>query len=442
VVVGAGLTGLLTATRLVEEGVDTIVVERHGIGGVTTRGSTGKLTALQGGRYSTITQHRDPAAAATYATATQRGVDGLRSLIGALRINCAFTPAADHTFAVTPDGLTRCQAEFDAATEAGLPVTWVDDPRLPIPTLGAVRLDDQAHLDPGALCAGLAERLGQRIIERCAVLDVTEHVDRVEIAVDDGTTITANHAVIATLGPIHDPAFLSTRCSPKRSYAVACPHPDPPVGMYISLDDDARSVRPATIRDQSAIIVAGEGHTVGEPGDHSGAERWDRLDAYAQALGAGPSLHRWVAHDLVPSDGIPFIGSAAPGRERTWIATGFQKWGVSTAMIAADLLTDQILETTSPTAALFDPGRIADSVTVELAKDAARAVRHTVIEPIKDALTRTPTGPRCTHLGCVVAYDESERTWECPCHGSRFATDGTVVNGPATRPLDLPDTPR
>jgi glycine/D-amino acid oxidase-like deaminating enzyme len=437
-VVGGGLTGLLTALELVRAGVDAIVLERHDLGGVTTRGSTGKLTALQGTRYRSIADQRGADAARQYATASVRGVDRLRGLVEELGIDCALASCDDLTFAETSEGAETARAVLTAASDAGLPVEWVDAVGLPIPVVGAVRLAGQARLDPGALCRGLADHLQGRLHEHRPVLEVDEQPGGVELRVGDDGRVVADHVVIATLGPVDDPAMLATRCSPQQSYAVACPHPEPPSDSYLSCDATTRSIRAAALADGTpAIVVAGEGHLLGEPGDRTAAERWEALERYARALGAGPAAHRWTAHDLAPSDGIPFIGRSAPGTRRRWVAAGFEKWGISTAMVAAELLTAGITGREHPAAELFDPSRLADSATVALAKDAARSFRHAVVDRVADALPGHDARPRCTHLGCTLSWSDAERTWDCACHGSRFGPDGQVVAGPAREPLDL-----
>jgi glycine/D-amino acid oxidase-like deaminating enzyme len=442
VVVGGGLSGLLTAVVLHRSGLDVLVLERHGIGGVTSRGSTGKLTALQGSTLVEVAKHRGAEGALSYATASLAGVGGLRHLIGELGIECALTDASDHVFATEPRATDRCQRVLEVAHAAGLPVEWVEETELPFAVRGAVRLDAQAHLDPGALCAGLAAALpAGSVLEHAPAVDVREEEGGVEVALEDGGRVQADHVVIATLGPVHDPALLSTRCEARRSYAVAAAHEQPVTGTYISLDDDPRSIRPAALGDRTGIVVAGAGHVVGETGGRSSEDRWAELGDYATgALGAGPVEHRWVAHDLVPSDHVPFIGRVSPRAHRRWVITGFQKWGISTAFVAADLILGELEGTSRPWAGLFDPRRLASSLTNELVQDGVRAVRHLVVERLADLRPGRDHRPRCTHLGCVLAFDGDEETWDCPCHGSRFAADGSVVSGPAVRSIDRPTT--
>ena len=437
VVVGAGLAGLVTATVLQRSGMDVLVVERHGIGGVTTRGSTGKLTALQGDTLAQVAKHRGAEAASGYAEAALAGVAGLRTLVDELGIDCALTDAPDHVYATERPAAERVQTVFDIARASGLPVSWVEQTELPFDVLVAIRLDGQAHLDPGALCAGLAATLApSTVLEHTAVVDVEEDDAGVSVTLASGEHVQADHVVIATLGPVHDPAFLSTRCEARRSYAVAAPHDRPIVGTYISLDEQARSIRPARVAGAPGIVVGGGGHVVGEHAGRTSDDRWDDLAHYASSvLGAGPAEHRWVAHDLVPSDHVPFIGRVAPTAHRRWVISGFQKWGISTAHVAADLLLGELEGTSRPSAELFDPRRLMPSLTKDFLQDGVRAARHLVVERLVDLKPGRRRRPRCTHLGCVLAFDDAERTWDCPCHGSRYDADGTVVSGPATRRL-------
>ena len=165
--------------------------------------------------------------------------------------------------------------------------------------------------------------------------------------------LSAAHVVIATLGPIHDPALLATRCEARRSYAIAAPCVDPVHGTYISLDASPVSIRPAEVGGRPGLVVGGDGHVVGEHGNRSSEARWAALERLATTdLSAGAATHRWVAHDLTPSDHVPFIGRAAAGAERRWVATGFQKWGIATAYVAADLLLGELQGTPRPWAPL------------------------------------------------------------------------------------------
>jgi glycine/D-amino acid oxidase-like deaminating enzyme len=438
-VVGAGLVGLTIAVVLHRAGHEVVVVDRHGVGGVTSRGSTGKLTALQGARCSTITELRGADATVDYVTAARLGVAGMRDLIGALDLDVGLEAADDHVIALDEAGVEACRQELEAARQAGLPVEWVDGDRLDVPARAGVRLAAQWQLDPAALCAGLASALPDRaVVPGWPVLDIDEEKESVLVTSADGRHIAAQHVVQATLGPIHDPLQVSARCQASRSYVVAAHHPSPPSGMHLSVGDTTRSIRAARIDGRPAVLVGGESHPPGDDQGTSPDQRYERLARFAlEELGATSVTHRWAAHDLIPSDGVPFIGRLVPGTQRRWVAAGFQKWGISTAWVAGDLILGALDGTPRPWASVFDPTRLAASVTVRLAQGAARSARHVVVDRVADLLPGHQRRPRCTHLGCVVSFDDSEGTWECPCHGSRFDAEGRVVSGPATTPLEL-----
>jgi glycine/D-amino acid oxidase-like deaminating enzyme len=439
VVVGAGITGLVTARMLSTQGAQVAVVDRHGIGGVVTRSSTAKLSALQGTIHRLLADAHGTDTVVGYASANLAAVEGLVSMIEECGIECALRRAPAFTYATTADGVDVAAAELAAAKEAGLPVTWVADAGLPFETTGAVRLDAQFHLDPGALCAGLAESLGSGsgVHEGVTVVSVDESGDGCTVRTADGEEILCGHVVLATHAPIEDPAQLSTRCTPHRSYGVAAPLDDPPEGLYLSVEEPTRSIRPAVISGRPSVVVAGQGHLAGDPPDPE--DPWEPLARFAaEELGAGPVTHRWATHDLVPSDHLPFIGRLTPGAERRWVATGFQKWGISAAWIAADLISGAMRDEERPWSSVFDSTRVASTITTELARAGLRSARN--LGARVTSRTRTSTGGRtvCTHLGCELRENQQEGTWDCPCHGSRFGDDGRAICGPAV--VDLPGT--
>lgn len=216
VVVGAGIAGLLTATLLQESGYDVVVVDRDVVGGVATRNTTAKVTALQGTTLRKIGTARGAEAVRAYAAAQTDAVDGLRALIESSGIECAMTPATAVTFAFALGALDAVQAEYDAALEAGLPVQWNSPTDLPFDIAGCVSLDNQFHMDPAALCAQLAARLGpNRIFEHTTVvgLDDGDGPDCV-VTTDDGHELRTRNAIVATQSPIVDPHLLANRCKP------------------------------------------------------------------------------------------------------------------------------------------------------------------------------------------------------------------------------------
>jgi glycine/D-amino acid oxidase-like deaminating enzyme len=432
VVIGGGITGLLTATLLADSGADVLVVERHDIGGVATRNTTAKVSALQGTTCSTIRSARDADVAGAYVQANLHAVDGMRQLIRRLAIDCALTDAPAYTYATEPGAAHDLQSELAAALDAGLDVTWVESTELPFPVAGAVRLEGQAHVDAGALCAGLARHLGAgAIAEHTAVLDVDESEASCTVTTANDATITADHVVVATQGPVVDPARLANRCTPNQSYCLSAQVEGPvPVGMYLSCDSETRSLRPAIEDDHTVLVVGGAGHRVGDVPERP---PWETLTEWTEAhFGRVAITHRWGTHDLTPTDHVPFIGRLGSGSSRRWVATGFAKWGMTNGYVAAHVISEAIGGRAVEWAGAFDSTRIAASVNRELLAAGVHAAKHLVADRIshRDA-------PRCTHQGCVLRLDESLDTWACPCHGSRFGRDGAVIQGPATTPVEL-----
>ena len=465
-VIGAGLAGLATATRLNADGARVVVIEAGAVGGRTTGHSTAKVTALHGLTYAGLERSKGADAAAAYAAANNSAVAELGALANG--IECDWTPATAFTCATTRTGVEEIEAEATAAERAGLDVDIRRDVGLPIPVLAAVALGDQAHVDPVALCRGLADRLrrkGVPVVEGLRIDDVDED-DHCDVRAPN-FELRSEYAVLCTHLPIVDPALLAARTRPDRSYAVAGPPRasgplrEVPAGMYIA-PDAGWSIRPYRGPNGPAVIAGGEGHAMIDDG--SAAEHYDRLSSWATDRLGIDVHHRWSAFDYAPVDGVPFIGRLAPGSHRRFVATGFRKWGLTTSMVAAAIIADEIAGRTHDAAKLFDATRqvptigrdivtnnvkvavrfvgdriLARSKTAENVDSGARRVirvgRRVVAMAQTDDGVRHTLDARCTHLGCVVRFNDAEQTWDCPCHGSRFARDGTVLDGPASQPL-------
>jgi glycine/D-amino acid oxidase-like deaminating enzyme/nitrite reductase/ring-hydroxylating ferredoxin subunit len=488
VVVGGGIAGLSIAVRLKEAGADVVVLERHRVGTGVTGGSTAKVTALHGLIHSVLRGLHGAEATARYAAANAAAVGQTAALVDRYGIDCGFTRAEAVNIATTPQGLTRLSEDLDAARDAGLPVAFRDETELPFPVLGAVVLADQAHLHPRRYCEGLAAALGPGAVhEGTAVTRVDEDgrddgSARCHVHTASGHVVHATHAVIATQGPIVDPRYVAVRCRPVRSYVVALEIDGPvPEQMFLSVEEPVRSLRPATVDGTRYLLVGGEGHPVGDERDArtqlSALEAWAREHFDVTAVGP-----RWAAHDQVPSDHLPFVGRLTPGSHR-WVATGFQKWGFTTSAVAANVIADGITAGGSggadephSLARLLDPTRLRSTATADLARAVSRVACRYVGDEVAvrlgrrdaehrladvpaggGAVVHTEHGPTavhrdddgelhavsatCTHEGCLVRFNRAQRSWDCPCHGSRFAPDGTVLSGPAAKDLRRVDLP-
>jgi glycine/D-amino acid oxidase-like deaminating enzyme/nitrite reductase/ring-hydroxylating ferredoxin subunit len=376
-------------------------------------------------------------------------------------------------FAWTAEQAQELDREAAAAARAGLDVRRTDDLGLPFPIAGALVREDQAELQIAAYVLGLAEALraaGGQIFEGTTVTHVGEG-SRPTVRTAGGAKVRARDVVVATHYPILDRGLFFPRLTPKRSYCLAVRIPGSlPDIMAIAIAAPTRSLRSAPDPERAGeelLVLGGEGHNAGEDGDRT-PERYRALWDFAQEhFAATEATHRWSAHDMKTADGLPYAGRLTPLSRHVWVATGFRKWGLTNGTAAGQILAGRILGQEHPHGGLFDttrftPRRSAAGVLQEGLKDA----RHLVGDRLKSPEGETPDllepggdgrllkldgdlvaasrdadgtvhalSPVCTHLGCRVAWNRAERSWDCPCHGSRFGPDGRVLQGPAVEPL-------
>jgi glycine/D-amino acid oxidase-like deaminating enzyme/nitrite reductase/ring-hydroxylating ferredoxin subunit len=465
IVVGGGLAGLCAALRCSERGATVTVIEAGTLACRTTGHSTAKITALHGLTYAGLTASKGIEAAALYAGANVEALVAILDTIAELGIDCSLESATAYTCAETAEGVADVEREAEAAAAVGLPVDLVSETDLPFAVARAVSLGSQAHFDPVAYCAGLADHLRSRgvlILEGARVTDVSETSSGCTVRAD-GLELTSEFAILATHLPIVDPFMLAGRTRPQRSYVVSGPVTTEPCrGMYLA-SDAGWSVRPAQVGEQRVVLAGGEGHPMVDhvaSGDH-----YERLEQWAVSRLGMDVQHRWSAFDYMPVDGIPFIGRLAPTSRRRLVATGFRKWGMTTSMAAGQMLADMIDGRENKYAALFDATRLVPNLGRDIVANNAKVAFRYVKDRVKVApstpgdemaigtgaivregvrtlaVSRAEDGTvhalsaRCTHLGCIVQFNDGEQTWDCPCHGSRFALDGSVIDGPATAPL-------
>jgi glycine/D-amino acid oxidase-like deaminating enzyme len=298
----------------------------------------------------------------------------------------------------------------------------VEELDLPFAVAGAVRFDEQAEFHPVKYVDGLAATLRGPVHEGTRVTGIGS--GRVNTAT--GHSVSARHVVVATHLSFLDRGLYFARCHPERSYVVAGRATQRPDGMYLSTESPAHSIR----AHGEWLLVGGESHKTGQA---DAAERYQRLAAWARdRFGLQPEL-RWATQDQMPVDGVPYVGRHDPLTHDVWVATGFKKWGLAMGTAASELLTAHIAGREHPWAPLFDPNRLRPRAS---APDFVKENANVAYRFVADRVSKRGN-PRCTHLGCLLDWNPAEETWDCPCHGSRFAASGDVIEGPAVRPLDL-----
>ncbi|MFD4550570.1 FAD-dependent oxidoreductase [Streptomyces sp. NPDC058466] len=474
-VVGAGIAGLSTAWELARSGRSVAVLEAGRIATGVTGHTTAKLTALHTLVYDRLRRTRSAEAAKLYARSQTEAIRRAAEIIDELGIDCDWEDTAAYTYARDPAAVEELRAEADAAREAGLPAAYVTETDLPFPVAGAVRVMEQAQFHPRKYLLALAAdlvRQGGLIHERTRVVGLKEG-EPCRLTTEAGVTVTAADVVVATHYPIFDRALLFTRLSPRREVVLTAPIPSglAPDGMYITTEQGTRSLRTAPYKDgQRLLIVTGEHFA---PGTADAGERFARVADWAtEHFGKLTFTHRWATQDNDSTDSVPLVGPLHAGSRHAYVATGFGGWGLSGGIMAGRLLSNLITGQKSPWSGLYDPRRVGTAVREAPAflKHQAHVARHFVgdrlqqlsgtsvddIAPGDGAIVRVDghrsavhrdedgklhaVSARCTHLGCLVAFNRTERAWECPCHGSRFDPDGAVLQGPATQPLEQRDT--
>lgn len=407
-VVGGGLTGLLCAWSLRRAGADVLLLESDRLCGGTTGNTTAKVTVQHGLLYGKLLRTRGPEAARQYLQANQRALERYRALCRGL--DCDFETADSFVYAL--EDRAALEREAAALQTLGAPAELVSHVPLPLETAGAVRLPDQAQVHPLKLAAALLE--GLRIHEGTRVLKI-----RPGAADTTGGTVRARHIVAATHFPMvnsHGAYFL--KLYQARSYVLALegvPEAERPRGIYVDGIPGGLSFR----RWGDLLLLGGGGHRTGKQGGG-----WAELEAFAAAhWPRAKAAGRWAAQDCMTLDGVPYIGRYSRSTPGLFVATGFNKWGMTSAMAAAELLTDLILGREAPYEALFSPSR--GMLHPQLAANGFEAVKNLA----------APTVPRCPHMGCALKQNRQEDTWDCPCHGSRFGSDGRLLEGPAQRGL-------
>jgi glycine/D-amino acid oxidase-like deaminating enzyme/nitrite reductase/ring-hydroxylating ferredoxin subunit len=470
VVVGAGLTGLTTAVLLARAGRHVGVVEARHFGAVTTGRTTAKASLLQGTKLSGILSSHTKGAAEAYVEANREGLAWVRRFCDDHEVGYQVRDAV--VYAAKTNELRAVRKEHEAADSLGLGVTWVDQLDVPFPHHGATVLADQIQFDPMELLEALVAELrsyGGTIHEGYRVRSISR-TGRPELQLDNGGTIRADNVVLATGIPILDRAMTFAKVEPKRSYLLAYRGATVPVGMYLSAGSSSRSLRDVPTDDGSSVfLVGGSGHTVGRTGSEK-LHLQELREWTDEHFPGAVETHAWSAQDYSPYDGLPMMGKLPLGLGRIYYGTGYDKWGMTNAVAASLSIAAQILggqeprwakaldhRVPKPRAALHVTDLNA-KVGVRMATGHVRAelatARETVPEgegvvgrdPVLPTGTSTVDGVTCkvqalcTHLGGALKWNDAEKSWDCPLHGSRFAPDGEVLEGPATRPLARRDT--
>ncbi len=420
-VIGAGMAGVLIAYLLQEKGQEVIVLEAKEIASGQTKNTTAKITSQHGCLYYDMMKNTDAERAKGYAQANEAAIQLYKEIITKEGIACHFEELPSFLYSQKEEGTQRLKREEKAAKALGIQAEYirgdkVDD--LPFGVMGALKFEGQAQFHPLEFIQGIAKKL--TIYEHTNVLEVDEH-----FVITDKHVVVADNIIFATHYPFPIvPGYYFMRQHQSRSYVIALEGEGVPTrlgGMYYGIDRDGLSFRHA----EGKLLVGGGSHRTGKD-----IKKECKTDSVRKQIKRyypkGVEVANWAAQDCMPHDGIPFIGRFSMKHENWYVATGFQKWGMSTAMVSAMIISDLIVGVENAYSKVFSPQRL-------LVRAGFRNFLVDVWESIigLGSGVFVPKNHRCTHMGCALVWNEEEESWDCPCHGSRYTNEGVLIDNPA-----------
>lgn len=404
-IIGGGIAGLLCAYKLHKAGVECTLVEANRICGGVTLYTTAKITSQHGLIYAKLIKQLGVERAKMYLDANETALKEYRRLCR--KIKCGFEDKTAYVFSV--DNERVLHQELEALDKLGYKARYEKKPPLPFFTVGAVGFDNQAQYNPMQFLSAISR--GLNIYENTRVIKLDGHT-----AYTENGSIEARKIILATHFPFinsHGSYFI--KMYQQRSYVIALENAADVDGMYIDEAKNGLSLR----NYDGMLLVGGGGHRTGKQGG-----KWQELYTFARQYYPDAAIrYRWATQDCMTLDGVPYIGRCSANTPDLYVATGFNKWGMTSAMVASSILSDLVRDRKNEYAEVFSPSR--SIIRPQLAVNAFEATANML----------TPTTKRCTHLGCALKWNKLEHTWDCTCHGSRFTQSGTVIDNPANRNL-------
>ena len=405
-IIGGGMAGLLCAYELQAAGVDCVVAEADRIGRGITRNTTAKITSQHGLCYEKLASRFGPGIAGLYLEANEQALRRYHQLCAGL--DCDWKDTDNFIYSTTDR--KKLENELETLQILRYPAELAENLPLPFPTVGAVKFPRQAQFHPLKFLSGIVQAL--TIYEHTPVRQLVKNT-----AITDHGSITAEKIIVATHFPFlnkHGSYFM--KLYQQRSYCMSLENVPELDGMYLDEAENGLSFR----MHNGSLILGGGGHRTGKLGGG-----WTELERHVRQFHPEAKItHRWATQDCMTLDGMPYIGQYSVRTPNLYVATGFNKWGMTASMVSAQLLRDLVLGKPSPYAEIFSPSR--SMLHPQLGINVLESTKHIL----------TPTMPRCPHLGCALKWNPQEHSWDCPCHGSRFAEDGQLIDNPATG--DLP----
>ncbi len=427
-IVGGGISGIYSAYVLAKQGFSVVLVEAlpnfaHG----TTAYSTGKLTVQHSLIYSKLSLED----AQRYYKANRRAIEQVTELHPS-----SLASATSYLYTATAQGKEQLTNEAQRYKELGIPFVATNETELSIPIELALGIKNEAQMNPVEFTnhfAHLARKQGAQLFSstRITKVDVKNRV----LQTENTHTIQYKKLILCTHYPIESMKNLTMlKLQISRSYLTATKCFELLKGQYLSIDTPGRTIRTALIQDEPYFIYGGFSHSAGT---HNEIDYYEALKQETHSIFDLPEPdYLWDAQDMMTFDQVPYIGQVSPSDDSLFIATGFNKWGLSSSLVAGQLLSDLLKQEHNEASALFSPSRTNFGKELYFMLQTGGFITK---EFVKGYLSRMDA-PRCTHLGCKTKWNAADDTWDCPCHGSRYNKDGQVIEGPAVYPLKIKKT--
>ena len=468
-VIGGGLFGLTTAYYLTQQGKKVIVLEKGEIGEKVSGNTTGKITSQHGLFYEHLINDYGKEYAKKYLEANEEAIENIKEIIKKEQIECEFCKQNAYVYTTQEDEVIEIQKEVEAVKELGKEAEFVTQTELPFKIKGAIKFKEQAQFHARKYMIGLCKAILKQneIYAYTTVTDVVKEEDKYNIYTDRGN-VKAKYVVIATHYPIINmPGFYFTKMYQSTSYLIAIETDKKlPQGMYISAKEPIYSFRTATYNGKQILLIGGSEHKTGKAIEDN--SNYEELEKKAKELYPDCKiLFKWNTRDCISLDKIPYIGEYSNIMKNMYVGTGFKKWGMTLSNIAGKIVSDKIMGKENKYETIFNSTRIKP---IKNRWEVKNMVEETVksivlnkfkIEPedLKQiendngaiieingeniGIYKDPQGkiyavkPNCTHLGCLLTWNNLDKTWDCPCHGSRFDYMGRNIYEPAIKDLEI-----
>ncbi len=469
-IIGGGMTGILCAYQLQKEGFNIAILEANNIVESTTAYTTAKLTSQHSLIYDKITNQMGYELAKQYANANETAIHEMKKITDENHIDCDYESQSAYIYTQEDKYIEEIEKEVQAAASLGIEADLVDKIPLPIEIKAGMVFKNQAQFHPRKFLLSLAEKIennGVSIYENTRAVELNEENHKYIINTSQGKKITADKVIIASHYPFHNKkGMYYSRIYVQRSYILGIKAKERFLGgMYINTGQPPRSLRSHPTEDGELILVVGENHKTGQGKDTN--THYEALLDFAKDIFTIEDIpYRWSTQDCMTLDGVPYVGQFNPDTPNLYIATGFGKWGMTNSMVSSMILRDLIIDRKSPWEDVYNPSRktitaSSKNFVVENANVAEQLIDGKLSKVPQDIVINIGEGKilevdgeragafrddngklrlvntTCTHMGCELNWNSAERSWDCPCHGSRFTYKGDIIEGPAVKPLSF-----